>query len=152
MNTSCMQSVSLGWSKTDRVRAARGSPWISLGVALTTTYCAKDLEHFSPQYCLLFSSFSHPGSSEIFGSPGIVSSPCVTLGTGAKHSWRKLAPFLTGMLVCDLLSISSASVRSLLSSAPYASTKSPPPCQLGGVHLTWWTGVMTQVWELVYEM
>lgn len=83
-----------GWSKTDRVRAASGSPSNFIGCCLDNHLLCQGPGTFPPlQYCILFTSFSHPGSSEILGSPGIVSSPSVTLGTGAKHSWRKLAPF-----------------------------------------------------------
>lgn len=125
MNTSCMHQS--GMKQNGPCQSCSRFPLNFIGCCLDNhLLCQGPGTFFPPQYCLLFSSFSHPGSSEILGSPGIVSSPCVTLGTGAKHSWRKLAPFLTGMLVCDLLSISSASVISLL--GLYASTKSPPPC------------------------
>lgn len=78
------------------------------------------------QYCLLLKPSSHPGSSQILDSPGVVSSPFLNLDRGAKHSWKKLAPFLNGILAGDLsaLSISSALIISLR--GLYGSAKSPP--------------------------
>lgn len=136
--------INLGWGKTDRVRAASGSPSISLGVALTTTCCAKDMEFFSSSivYCFPHSRIlAHQRSQAVLELSHLhawhLAEEPSTLGRNWPLFW----------LGCRLVIwVSSPSL--VPQSFHFRACMQAPnhlPMPFGGVHLTWCTGVMTQV-------